>query len=342
MGLNSQSIVRWRPDGTAVPPSIEDVRQAADRIAPHIIETPVVQWRGAEILDAFGPGADVWLKLESFQAAGSFKARAALNIALSVPADVRQRGFTAFSSGNHAAAVAYAARVVGATAKVVMLRSANPARIANCERFGGEIVFADTGVSAVEMVEEIERTEGRYFSHPYEGLMTAAGVGGVALEMDRQIPDLDAVVVAVGGGGLCSGIAATLRQIRPSCEIFAVEPEGADTMFRSFQSGTTERLSSVQTIADSLAPPNTLPYSFNLCRQNVDQLCLISDDSIRDAMRRLYNSFRLAIEPGGAASTAGAFGPLRERLAGKRVCLLVCGSNIDLSTFVATTGGVGV
>jgi threonine dehydratase len=340
MELNSQSIVRWRSDGVAIPPSVEEVRLAADRIAPFIIETPVVQWRGAEILDAFGANTDVWLKLESFQAAGSFKARAALNIALSVTADIRRRGFTAFSSGNHAAAVAYAAKVVGATAKVVMLKSANSARIANCERFGGEIVFAENGASAV--VQHIERTEGRYFIHPYEGLMTAAGVGSMALEMDRQVPDLDAVVLAVGGGGLCSGVAATLRQIRPDCEIFAVEPEGADTMFRSFKSGVTEHLSNVNTIADSLAPPHTLPYSLNLCKNNVDQLELISDNSIRDAMRRLYKTFRLAVEPGGAASTAGAFGPLRERLVGKRVCLLVCGSNIDLSSFVSTIDEVGI
>ena len=340
MNLNSQSIVRWRPDGAASPPSLSEVRVAAERVAGHVIETPVVPWRGADVTDVFGLGTDLWLKLEGFQATGSFKARAALNIALTVSAETPGRGFTAFSSGNHAAAVAYAAQVVGTTAKVVMLKSANPARIANCRRFGGEIVFAEDGATAFERVKEIEIREGRYFIHPYEGLMTAAGVGGIALEMDRQIPDLDAVVVAVGGGGLCAGVAATLRQLRPACEILAVEPEGADTMYRSFRSGHTESLTAVGTIADSLAPPHTLPYSFNLCRQNVDELSLITDDSIRDAMRRLYNTFKLVVEPGGAAATAGAFGPFRERLAGKRACLLVCGSNIDLSSFVAITGGV--
>jgi len=271
---------------------------------------------------------------------GSFKARAALNVALSASPEVRARGFTAFSSGNHAGAVAYAAQVLGTTAKVVMLASANPARVANCKRFGAEVVIAPDGATAVRLMQQIAEDEGRMAIHPYEGVRTSEGSGTLALEFARQVPDLDAVVVAIGGGGLCSGIAATIKQLRPQCEVLAVEPQGADTMHRSFLSGRPETLERVATIADSLGPPTTLPYSLGLCRQNVDELALISDDQIRAAMERLYTDMKLVVEPGGAASVAGAMGPFRERLAGKRVGLIVCGSNIDIATLTRHLDGV--
>lgn len=310
------------------PPSLEEVAATAKLIADHVIETPVTRWP-----ERPRSGVEVLLKLELFQATGSFKARGAVANALKTPAEARRRGFTAFSSGNHAAAVAYAASAVGASAKVVMLRSANPARVENCRRFGAEVLFADDGQAATDKVAEIVAAEGRTAIHPYEGFWTSAGAGTLALEIGRQVPDADAVVVAIGGGGLCSGVAATLKQLRPGCQVLAVEPEGADTMYRSFASGRPERLEAVNTIADTLAPPVTLPYSLGLCRDNVDELALISDDSMRDAMALLYSRFKLAVEPGGAAALAGVMGPFRQRLRGKRAVVIVCGSNIDLETY---------
>lgn len=309
-------------------PSLEEVAATAKLIADHIVETPVV--RSSEPLAG---GIQVTLKLELLQATGSFKARGALANTLRASPDARKGGFTAFSSGNHAAAVAYAAKVAGSTAKVVMLKSANPARVENCRRFGAEVLFADDGASATARVDEIVRAEGRTPIHPYDGFWTSAGAGTLALEIDRQVPEFDAVLVAIGGGGLCSGVASTLKQLRPHCEVLAVEPKGADTMWRSFASGRPERLEKVDTIADSLAPPATMPYSLGLCRENVDELALITDDEIRDAMAVLYSRFKMAVEPGGAAALAGLFGPFRRRLAGKRVVVIVCGSNIDLATY---------
>lgn len=311
-----------------IAPSVEEVNATAELIAPHVIETPITEWPE-------GPpnGAELVLKLELFQATGSFKARGAIANALKASPEARRGGFTAFSSGNHAAALAYAAAVVGSTAKVVMLRSANPARVENCRRFGAEIVFADSGAAAEAEVEKIVRAEGRTLIHPYEGFWTSAGAGTLSLEIDRQAPGVDAVLVAIGGGGLCSGVAATMKQLRPECEILAVEPEGADTMWRSFASGHPERLAAVDTIADTLAPPATMPYSLGLCRENVDELALISDDQMRQSMALLYDRFKLAVEPGGAAALAGALGPFRTRLQGRRAAVIVCGSNIDLATY---------
>lgn len=309
------------------------VEEALERIKPHIVETPVHRWAGPNAREMFGPDAEVWLKLELFQVTGSFKARGALNVALQIPEEARRRGFTTFSSGNHAAAVAYAAQVLGTSAKVVMLQSANAARIQNCRRYGGEILMAPDGKAALEMVKHIELTEGRTMIHPYEGPLTSAGAATLGYQLGQQIPDLDAAIVAIGGGGLCSGVGPALQLTQPRAQVWAVEPEGADNMFRSFASGQPQRLERVGTIADSLAPPQILPHSFSLCRQSVSELSLITDSEMRLAMHHLFKGLRLIVEPGGAAALAGALGPYRERLAGKRVAVMVCGSNIDLESF---------
>jgi threonine dehydratase len=149
----------------------------------------------------------------------------------------------------------------------------------------------------------------------------------------RQAPDLDAVIVAIGGGGLASGVATAVKQAKPGCQVFGVEPVGADSMSRSFAAGKPATLDKVRTIADSLAPPYALPYSYGLCRRFVDEIVLIDDDAMRRAMALLFREMKLAVEPAGAAATAALTGPLRERLAGKRVGVIVCGSNIDAAGF---------
>lgn len=313
-------------------PPLAALTEAAARIAPYVVETPVHRWKGPAAERLFGDDADVWVKLELMQITGSFKARGALNNALQLSPSELARGLTAFSSGNHAAAVAYAARVLGATAKVVMLSSANPARVENCRSFGGEVLFAPDGERAVEMVEVLQREEGRALIHPYDGPGTAAGAGTIALELHEQIPELDVVLLAIGGGGLCSGVGPAIKRLRPGCQVLAVEPLGADTMYRSFRSGRPEPPGDATTIADSLAPPHVLPYSFGLCRQSVDELALISDAEMRAAMGVMFTELKLAVEPGGAAAAAGALGPFRDRLRGRRVAIVACGSNIDIGS----------
>ena len=147
------------------------------------------------------------------------------------------------------------------------------------------------------------------------------------------MPDLDAVIVPIGGGGLCAGVASAVKQSSPKTQVFGVEPEGADSMHRSFRSGKPEGIDKVRTIADSLGAPHAAPYSFELCRRYVDELVLVNDDQLRAAMRLIFRGAKLAVEPAGAAATAALCGPLRDRLAGKRVALIVCGANIDAPTF---------
>jgi threonine dehydratase len=237
------------------------------------------------------------------------------------------------SAGNHAIAAAYAAKTLGATAKVVMMGSANPARVAACRALGAEVVMAPDGRTAFEMVEAIARDEGRSFIHPFEGPYTAMGTATLGAEWLEQVPDLDAVIIAIGGGGLCGGASAAIKLLKPDCLVLGVEPTGSDTMTRSFAQGSPIDHAEVKTIADSLAPPFALPYSFGLCRRNVDDIVLVDDDQIRSAMFLLFRDMKLAVEPAGAAATAALVGPLRERLAGKKVGVLVCGSNIDFDSF---------
>jgi threonine dehydratase len=319
-------------------PSTEQIAAARARLNDLIIETPVHHWRGPEIAAAAGADTKVLLKLELFQYTGSFKARGALTNMLSLAPDALARGVTAVSAGNHAIAVAYAAKTLGTSAKVVMMKTANPFRVERCRSYGAEVVLAEDVHSAFDAVRRIEKEEGRSFVHPYEGELTILGTATLGYEWCRQTPDLDAIIVPIGGGGLAAGIACAVKQLRPQCQVFGVEPEGADSMHRSFAAGEPRPIERVATIADSLGAPFALPYSFGLCRSFLDALVMIDDDAMRRAMGLLFREMKLAVEPAGAAATAALCGPLRERLAGKRVGVIVCGSNIDIATFARHLG----
>ena len=297
------------------------------------MRTPRVRCAGIEA--TLDTGTIVYGKLEFLHRTGPFKARGASALTSKLSDEQRAIGVTAVSAGNHAIAVAYAANVVGTHAKVVMIASANPCRIAACRALGGEVVLADTAHSAFEVAEKIQRDEGRFFVHPYEGRDIAMATGTVGLEIAQQIDDFDVVLVAIGGGGLIGGISNALKQLQPDCEIIGVEAKGADSMHRSFVTGKPESIDAVKTIADSLGAPYALPFSFSLCRRNVDQLVLVSDTQLQEAMGFLYSHMQIAVEPACAAATAALLGPLREQLAGKRVVLVFCGSNIDWATWQA-------
>jgi threonine dehydratase len=326
-----------------IPAAIE-IAEARSELDPFVVETPVLRWRGPRIDKIVGDKTEVMLKLELLQRTGSFKARPALLNIKRLPPDAMKRGVTAVSAGNHAIAVSYAARRLGTTAKVVMMKTANPLRVAECKRHGAEVVLAEDVHAAFARVKDIEAQEQRAFIHPFEGRTTILGDATLGLEWARQVPDMDAIVVPIGGGGLAAGISLAMKQVQPNCQIFGVEPEGADTMHRSFAAGRPEKADKVTTIADSLAPPYALPYSFAVCRRFIDELVKIDDDAMKRAMSLLFAEVKLAVEPAGAAATAALVGPLRKRLAGKRVGVIVCGSNIDGATFARylAEGGNGM
>lgn len=314
------------------PLSLTEIRNAARELHDRIVRTPVQRLCGPQITEAFSC-SELFLKLELLQLTGTFKARAALLNILRLPPEARARGVTAISAGNHAAAVAFAARELGISAKVVMIASANPFRVELCRRFGAEVIFAADAHAGFALVEEIARTELRALIHPFEGRTTAIGTATVGLELCEQVEALEAVVVPVGGGGLCAGVASAVKLLAPNCAVYGVEPVGADSMSRSFAAGKPQAIERVDTIADSLGAPYALPISFELCRRNVDAMVTLTDEAMREAMRFLLEHAKLAVEPAAAAATAAAMGPLRERLAGRRVALIVCGSNIDTQSY---------
>lgn len=312
-------------------PNIEEIRVSRDHLSGEILRTPIIRCRAVEA--HLANGTEVHAKLEFLQRTGTFKARGALATIRSLDPDTLRHGVTAVSAGNHAIATAFAARAMKTSAKVVMVSSANPSRIEACEAYGAEVVLADGVHEAFEVAKGIQEEEGRFFVHPFEGPSIALGTGGLGLEMCEQLLDFESLVIPVGGGGLIGGIANAVKRLRPEVEIIGVEPEGADSMHRSFASGKPEAIDQVRSIADSLGAPYALPYSFALTRSNVDRLALVNDMQLRQAMGFLFSHMSIAVEAACVASTAALLSPLRESLQGKRVLLLMCGSNIDWATF---------
>ena len=274
----------------------------------------------------------VTAKLEVFQRSGTFKARGALSNILRLDSERLRVGVTAMSAGNHAIAVAYAAMVAGTHAKVVMQKSANPARVQLARDLGAQLLFAEDGASGFAMMERIAAEEGRAVIHPFDGLATALGTATLGRELHAQADDLDVVIVAIGGGGLAAGVSAFTKRLHPGCRVIGVEPAGADSMHRSFASGRVQNIRKPHTIADSLAPPMTEPIPFGLCRAHIDRLALVTDAEMVAAMQLIFRELKLAVEPACAATTA-ALTQLAGELSGKHVGIILCGSNIDLETY---------
>jgi threonine dehydratase len=323
-------------------PTEAEIRANRAALGDLVVTTPVRQLVDHAVAERLGD-TQIWLKEELFQRTGSFKPRGALSVMLRLTPEVLARGVTAVSAGNHAISIAYAARTLRTTAKVVMPRTASAYRIAVCRELGADVELVDTVHQAFDRVHEIEASEGRTFVHPYEGPLTALGTATLGLEFIDQVrahgTDLDAVLVASGGGGLTAGVSCAVKRLSPATKVFIIEPEGADTMKRSFELGTPQSIDAVRTIADSLGAPRCEPYSFAMNKTFADEVVLVNDDQIRDAMRLTFRAAKLVVEPAGAAALAALLYPLRDRLLGQRVGLVVCGGNIDHATFCAQLAG---
>jgi threonine dehydratase len=324
------------PDGIDFP-TVEAIRANRARLGDRIITTPVRRLVDDALARAVGDATDVWFKEELFQRTGSFKPRGALSVMLDLDVAALARGVVGVSAGNHAISLGYSARVLGTTATVVMPKTANAFRVQLCRELGATVELVEHVHAAFARVQEIAAAEGRTYVHPYEGPKTALGTAGVGMEFIDQVraagEELDAVIVAAGGGGLTGGVACAVKQMSPRTAVYVVEPEGADTMHRSFLAGSPQSIDAVRTIADSLGAPRCEPYSYALNRQFVDEVVLVNDDQIREAMRLTFRAAKLAVEPAGAAALAALMYPLRQRLDGRRVGVVVCGANIDAATF---------
>ena len=316
------------------PDAIETVRASLES---DVLTTPTVRFHGTQIEDA-APGAEVYLKLEMFQYTGTFKARGAMNVVRNLDVEARSRGITAVSAGNHAIAAAYAAAKFGTSARIFMPKTAKQVRIDKATSYGAELIFCDTQTEMFERAEQAQQDEGRTFVHPFEGPLTVQGTATVGLEIHQQAPQLDIMILPIGGGGLCAGVAAFLKQVQPQIKIVGVEPEGANTMALSFANGGPVVKESVSTIADSLAPPKSEPYTYSVCRQFVDELIQVPDELLIQGMRVLRDDLKLMVEPAGAATTAALLSGQLGALTGLRVGAIVCGANIAFDDYQQLVG----
>ena len=306
--------------------SLEEVRQAAARLREVVVRTPLhVSVELSEHL-----GAEVRLKCESLQRAGSFKARGANNFILQLTAEEAERGVITYSSGNHAQAVALAAGLRDVRAVVVMPTTAPAVKREGARRLGAEVVLeGTTSLERKERAEAIAAAEGLTMVPPFDHPWIIAGQGTVGLEIVEEWPEVDTVVIPVGGGGLASGVSAAVRRLVPDARIVGVEPEGAASLRAALDAGGPVVLDRIDTIADGLAPVRTGDLTFQHMRDLADDVVTVTDGAIRDAARFLLVRQKLVVEYSGAAALAG----LRERLVGhgRRVAVVLSGGNLDAS-----------
>jgi threonine dehydratase len=319
---------------TTAPVTADDVREAAARLEGVAHRTPVVRSR---TLDA-ATGATVLLKCENLQRGGAFKFRGAYNTASQLTPAARSRGLAAYSSGNHAQAVALAARLLGTTAVILMPEDSPRSKMDAVRGYGAEVVTYDryTGDRAA-LGRQLAEDRGLVLIPPYEHPHVIAGQGTAALELLEEVGDLDVLVVPVGGGGLAAGSATIATALCPEIRVVGVEPEAADDTRRSLEAGHRERVPVPRTIADGLAVdiPGELTFSIN--RRLLDRVEVVSDDQLRDAMRFAFDRLKIVVEPSGAAGLAAVLA--RKVPAGARVGVVLSGGNVDVGRFLDIFGG---
>jgi threonine dehydratase len=309
-------------------PGLDAIRDARARLVGQIHRTPV--FSSTTLARATGT-TGFTLKCESLQKTGSFKVRGALNAVKQLDAASRDRGVVTVSAGNHGQALAWAARAADAPCTVVMPEGASASKVAATRGYGAEVILHGTAAEAFERASELARGQGLTLVHPFDDPNVITGQGTVGLELLEQVPDVEVVVVPIGGGGLISGIASAVKQQNPSVQVFGVEPEGAAAMRDSLRAGHPVRLQGVQTIADGLAAPFAGDITFPIVQRFVDDVVVVSDEMIASAMSQLLVRTKLLAEPAGAAATAALLARCVPGVEGKRVAVLVSGGNVDLS-----------
>lgn len=317
-------------------PTLSDINAARQAIEGRIIETPVLPLSSDRWDGMLPDEATVTLKLELFQQAGSFKARGALLGIMGLSEADRAAGVVAASGGNHALAVSWAARAAGVDALITMPKATDPARITGCQALGATVTLHDDMATAFAAMEAAA-AEGRTMMHPFEAPHMVLGSATCGAEYVAQAPDADVFVIPIGGGGMISGMALAIKNLRPDAEVIGVEPVGADSMSQSFAAGKAVRIDKVDTIADSLGAPLAMPLTFGIARKYVDRIVRLDDDALRAAMLDYQNILRITAEPACAASLAAIMGPLKTELAGRNVAIIACGSNISLERFCTLT-----
>jgi len=310
---------------------IEDIRRAAERIREIAHRTPVMTCRS---FDARA-GVKTWFKCENFQRGGSFKIRGASNFIFSLSLAERRAGVVAYSSGNHAQAVAIAGEWVGIPATLVMPQDAPRAKLEATRAHGARIITYDRlRESREEIGRRIARETGAALVPPYDHPLTIAGQGTVALEFLTEAQDLDALVVPIGGGGLISGCSIAAHALRPGIRIFGVEPETAADTYLSLQAGRRVEVPNPPTIADGLRSPTPGEITFPIIREHVEEVLLVSEQEIRETVKFLLMRMKILAEPSGAVAAAAVlYGKLPAGV--ERAGVVLSGGNVDFETLAS-------
>jgi threonine dehydratase len=306
-------------------PTIAEIREAAERIGPFVHRTPVLTCNAInQMCDA-----QIFFKCENFQKVGAFKIRGATNAVFSLSEEEAAKGIATHSSGNHAAAVAQAARWRGTGAYVVVPENSRTVKKVAVVGYGAEITFCRPTLEAreEELTKIIERT-GAAFIHPYNDRRVIAGQGTAALELCEEVPDLDIVMTPVGGGGLLSGTALTVSAVSPRTDVIAAEPQGADDAYRSLQAGELIPSVNPDTIADGLLT-SLGDLTFPIIMRHVKEIVTVSEKEIVTAMRHMWERAKIVVEPSAAVPLGAVLGG-GSAFSGKRIGIILSGGNVDL------------
>ncbi|EGD00849.1 serine/threonine dehydratase [Burkholderia sp. TJI49] len=315
-------------------PTFDDVAAAAARIAGHAHRTPVMTSRTVD--EALG--AQVFFKCENLQRMGAFKFRGAFNALSRFDAGQRRNGVVAFSSGNHAQAIALSARILGIPATIVMPQDAPAAKIAATRGYGGQVVTYDRYTEDREQIgRDLAQRHGLTLIPPYDHPDVIAGQGTAALELFDEVGPLDAVFTPLGGGGLLSGTALATRALSPHARLYGVEPEAGNDGQQSFRAGSIVHIDTPRTIADGAQTQHLGQLTFPIIRRDVDDILTATDDELVDCMRFFASRMKIVVEPTGCLSFAAAR-RMKDALKGKRIGVLISGGNVDLDNFCALAG----
>lgn len=309
--------------------TLDDVRAAAERIRPVAVRTP--------LLPAWGVASSgrLRLKCENLQRTGSFKLRGAYNAVSALAPEARRHGVITYSSGNHGQAVAAAAHLLGIPAVIVMPQDAIPVKVTNTRAWGADVVFAGhSSLDRQQRAEEMAADHGYTIIPPFDDPDIIAGQGTVGLEIVAQMPDVEAVLTQVGGGGLISGVATAVKALRPDVEVIGVEPEGAADAQQSFTQGRVVTLERVETIADGLRTSRVGNLNFATMRRHVDRIVTVTEEEIVAAVGHLAMRAHLVAEPSGAVAMAAALSE-RTGVSGKWVAAVISGGNVAPEQLVA-------
>ncbi len=308
--------------------TLQQIQEAHQRIAPYIHRTPVLT---NSTINAMA-GASLHFKCENFQKIGAFKIRGGMNAALSLPTEKLKNGLATHSSGNHAQAIAYAAKTLGTKAYIVMPDNSPAVKVNAVKGYGAEVTFCAPNQAARETtLQKIIDVTGAEFIHPYDDYRVITGQATCAKELIEDAGLLDIIVAPVGGGGLFSGTCLSTHYLLPNALIYAGEPEGAADAIHSIKSGKVEQAAFVNTIADGLL--TTLSdKTLTIIRQYVKEILLVNEDEIKSALRLIYERMKIVVEPSCAVPLAAIL-KYKEKFTGKKVGVILTGGNVDLSKF---------